>query len=128
MPNATLENLVDEQLADHRGMNLFSHDSRKNFRFSERIGEAMEDFVEMSDRDATLLIDQTVNKTIAEFCRVNQYFSVDWKTRRNLTATYTILLQEIRKEFRNGNAESDVVIEDIERRHFVRLRQVLRQW
>ncbi len=84
MPTCPLENLIDEQLAGHRGMNLFSDAAQKNFRFSEQISEAVEYLAEMDDRDATVLIEQTANKTVAEFCRVNQYFDIDLKTQQNL--------------------------------------------
>ncbi len=124
MPNPTLENLVDEQLAGHRGMNLFSSDSQDNFRFSERICEAMEHFAGMDDHEATILIEQMTNKTIAEFCRVNQYYSIDAETRQNLQLAYATLLAEIRNRQRVG---AGVLIEDIARRHFLRLRQVLKQ-
>ncbi len=119
-----LETWVDAQLAAHRGMNLFSARALDSFRFSQGMSSTLGMFLEMGDHDVACLIEQTANKTIAEFCRVNQYFGIDWQTRQNLKAAYTTLLGEIR----NGKKdEFGVVIENIARRHFTRLRQVLRQ-
>ena len=84
----------------------------------------MAGFAEVDDHEAMVLIERTTNKTAAEFCRVNQYFTVDLKTQQNLRQTYATLLEELRNWKKVGHG---IGIEGIARRHFLRLRRVLRQ-
>ncbi len=124
MSNASLRELIDEQIATSRGMNLFSGDSLQAFRFTDSILESMDEFTKASDQELASLVEYAKDKTMAEFCRVNQYYSVDATLQRNLETIYLFLFDEIRTRKRHP---TDDATGDMAQRHFLRLRHVLKQ-
>ena len=124
MSNSPLKELIDEQIETSRGMNLFSENSLKSFRFSDSILDSMDEIIEMKEEELTDLVEHAKKKTLAEFCRVNQYYTVDAELQRNLEANYLLLLDEIRT-WKHGQSGDST--EDIAHRHFVRLRYVLKR-
>lgn len=124
MSTTLLKEILDEQIVAHRGINLFSDDSMEAFRFSERILESFNEFAKMGDEETAILVEHVKNETMAEFCRVNQYYSIDSAARQNLEEIYLLLLDEIRSYQRE---DGDNSVKEIARRHFSRLRQLLKQ-
>ena len=124
MPNSPLKELIDEQIEANRGMNLFSENSLNSFRFSDSILGSLDEILKENDEELSNLVEHAKKKTLAEFCRVNQYYTVDAELQRNLEAIYLLLLDEIRT-WKHGQSGDST--EDIAHRHFVRLRYVLKR-
>ncbi len=124
MPDSPLQELIDEQIGTSRGMNLFSEDALESFRFTDAILESMDEFTEANDEEWANLVAHAKNATMAEFCRVNQYYAVDAAFQRNLETVYLLLLDDIRTWKRRRTDDSTA---DLARRHFLRLRHVLKQ-
>ncbi len=74
---------------------------------------------QLADQDARVLVEQTTNETIAEFC---QYFTVNLKTQQKLRQSYVTPLEELRNR---KKTEYGTGIEEMVKGRFVRLRHVL---
>ncbi len=109
---------IDNQIKSNRDKNLF-HDNDELFRFTNETIKNISSFNELNYHSEQLLIDYTTNKTIEEFCRVNQYYSFNSKTKEELKAIYSDLLQDIQNK--------SFTVDEITRIHFEKLKKWLEE-
>jgi hypothetical protein len=109
---------IDSQIKLNQDKNLF-HKNNELFRFSNETINNISSFNELNDHSEQLLIDYTTNKTIEEFCRINQYYSFNSKTKEELKAIYSDLLKNIQNK--------SFTVEEITRIHFEKLKKWLEE-
>ncbi len=74
------------------------HNNNELFRFTNETIKNISSFDELNYHSEQLLIDYTTDKAIEEFCRVNQYYSFNSKTKKELKAIYSDLLKDIQNK------------------------------
>lgn len=111
-----LEKIIDRQIEFNQGKNIFLEDLTL-FQFSKETIKAVSSISSFDPDFKQLIIEYSVDKAIEEFCRVNQYYSFNSKTKNDLRGIYTDLLNSIQ-------TKSDT-IEAISKNHYNRLKQCL---
>ncbi len=109
---------IDNQIKSNQDKNLF-HKNNELFRFSNETIKNISSFNELNCHSEQLLIDYTTDKAIEEFCRVNQYYSFNSKTKEELKAIYSDLLKNIQNKI--------FTVEEITRIHFEKLKNWLQE-
>lgn len=110
--------IIDKQIESNRGGNIFL-DKPDIFRFTDETVYAISNINELNSDSEEFLVDYVTNKVIEEFCRVNQYYSFDTKSKEKLRIIYSDLLEN----FRTGVNS----IDEISKNHFKRLKDWIRE-
>lgn len=108
--------IIDRQIEFNQGKNIFL-DNLDIFQFSNETVKFVLSLNSLDTASKQLLIDYSTDKAIEEFCRINQYYSFDSKTKQKLKEIYRILVENI-------ETKSDS-IEKISKIHYERLKQFL---
>ena len=108
--------IIDRQIEFNQGKNIFL-DNLDIFQFSNETVKFVLSLNSLDTVSKQLLIDYSTDKAIEEFCRINQYYSFDSKTKQKLKEIYRILVENI-------ETKSDS-IEKISKIHYERLKQFL---
>ena len=119
---AVFKECIDRQMASNRGRNLFSEDFSGSLRFSdEMIGLILESKApdpELRDEICEYLVD----KALLEFCRVNQFYTFNEKSKQDLKLIYRGLLDTIDRKHESLDVN---VSESLVRKHHKNLRDWL---
>jgi hypothetical protein len=107
------QNKIDEQIAFNQGKNIFGNSANKPLRFSKGTTKAFSDMGRLSAKKETDLIDYTIDKTIEEFCRVNQYYSFNSQSKNDLRKIYIDLFSRIKTNNYSTNAISNYHFESL---------------
>ena len=107
---------IDKQIASNKGKNIFV-ENPKIFQFISETVDAIAKMDELNADSEHLLVDYATDKALNEFCRVNQYFSFDSKSKAELRNIYSEL-------FENFKSKS-VTADDISKEHYENLRKWL---
>lgn len=110
-------NGIDKQIAFNRGKNIFL-DDLEAFQFDYETIKFVARIIELNSISKQFLINYATDKAIEEFCRVNQYYSFDSKSKKDLENIYSDLIKRI--QTRSGS------IEDISLKHYENLKKWLK--
>lgn len=119
LTNPEIERLkknIDEQIVANQGRNILTAEDNTFFRFVNNTLKNATSIPSIDKNTETLLVNYAADKSIEEFCRVNQYYSFDTKARNSLKNIYATLFAELRA----GKKASDLA-----QVHFDRLRNWL---
>jgi hypothetical protein len=109
---------IDKQIESSRGKNIFADDPGI-FQFVSETVKAIADVDELTSGSEQFLIDYATDKAIEEFCRVNQYYSFDTASKKELRNIYADLVNNIR----TGSGS----IESISKGHYEKLKKWLQE-
>jgi hypothetical protein len=87
---------IDQQFEFNDGKNLFHHGILNSLRFSPGTLEAIESIDLIGIESENLLIDYLTNRTLQEFCRINQYYTFDKQAQASLRDLYVDLFTNIK--------------------------------
>ncbi|WP_321317609.1 hypothetical protein [Labilibaculum sp.] len=104
---------IDKQIEFNQGKNIFL-DKPEMFRFINETINAISNINELNRDSEKFLVDYAADKAIEEFCRVNQYYSFDTKSKNELRNIYTCLFADIRTGM--------ISTESISKNHYKRLK------
>jgi hypothetical protein len=107
---------INKQIEHNQGKNIFL-DQPEMLQFINDTIHAISTINELENGAENFLIDYTTDKTLEEFCRVNQYYSFDSKARRDLRNIYSGLFESIRSK--------DISTDEISRSHYQKLKEWL---
>lgn len=110
---------IHKQIESNQGKNIFL-DKPEIFRFKAETISAISNVNELNSDSERLIIDYAVEKAIEEFSRINQYYSFDKKSKRELRTIYSDLFVNIR----TGN----ITIEEISNNHYKKLKEWLKKY
>ncbi len=88
---------IDRQIEFNKGKNIF-FDRPGLFQFIDETIKAISNLKGLSGDTENILIDYVTDKVLEEFCRVNQYYSFDSKSRQDLRKIYAELFLNIQSE------------------------------
>jgi hypothetical protein len=92
---AVFKECIDRQMASNRGINLFSEDFSGLLHFSDEMIRLMLDAKNPDPELRDEICEYLVDKALLEFCRVNQFYTFNEKTRRDLKLIYSGLIDAI---------------------------------
>lgn len=105
---------IDKQIEFNQGRNIFFKNLNA-FQFTENTIKTITQVETLSSNCLHMLIDYATDKAIEEFCRINQYYSLDSKARNELRGVYSELIKCIQTKSSS--------IEDIAKNHYRKLQQ-----
>jgi len=109
---------IDKQIKFNRGKNIF-FDKHQIFQFISETVDSFSNVSELNSESEQLLIDYAADKAIEEFCRINQYYSFDKKSKSELRNIYSNLFENIK----SGIYTADEISEN----HYNKLKDWLRK-
>jgi hypothetical protein len=113
-----LEN-IDKQIEFNKGKNIFLSDEDSTLKFIDDTVGFIAKLSELSADSEKMLIDYTTDKSIEEFCRINQYYTFNRQAKDELRGIYRDLFANIKS--------SSNSIESISRNHYSNIREWLRR-
>ena len=109
---------IDNQIEFNQGKNIFL-DNLDIFQFANETVKVISDIDRLNPDSKQSLIDYATDKAIEEFCRVNQYYAFDLKTKNNLRKIYSDLFENIQTKTNS--------VEEISEKHYKKLRSWLKE-
>lgn len=109
---------IDRQIESSQGKNIFL-DEDNTLRFLQETVNCIDRIGEIDEAGECVLIDYATDKTLQEFCRVNQYYSFDSVSKNSLREIYVNLFSDIR--------DKKIPIEKIAKSHYRNLRCLLQE-
>lgn len=109
---------INKQIESNQGKNIFG-DNPEIFKFINETIQAISKVNELNHDSEQFLIDYATDKALEEFCRINQFYSFDSNSKRELRKIYADLFKIIRS---NSNS-----VEDISKNHYQNLKNWLRE-
>ncbi len=91
-----LQNSIENQLAFNAGKNLFHDKAISSLAFTSETLAVIERFEEIDITTENMLMVFLTGRVLQEFCRVNQYYSFDKQSRKDLRDIYIDLFSNIR--------------------------------
>ena len=105
---------IDKQIEFNQGKNILL-DNLEIFQFADETVKAISDIDRLNYNSIQFLIDYATEKAIEEFCRINQYYSFNSKTKNDLRKIYSDL-------FGSFQTKTDS-IENISKNHYEKLKK-----
>jgi len=93
-----LQDNIDRQIESNRGKNLFLEGERSALTFLHDTVANVDCIADLSYAEERVLIEYATDKALEEFCRINQYYSFDSKSKGELRSIYESLFSMIRKK------------------------------
>ena len=93
-----LKNEIDRQIYFNRGKNLLHASAGFTMEFIKPGSDAFTRLAGLTDEQLTILADYATQKSLEEFCRINQYYTFDPKATEELKEIYIQLLSAIRQQ------------------------------
>lgn len=112
-----LHQIIDQQIEFNQGKNLFLSDSAHYLKFTHEMVAAIKDIGSHDAAEEHELIDYVTQKSFQEFCRINQYFSINKQAKADLRNIYADLFGNIRNHHTS--------VEEISLVHYDKLKQWL---
>ncbi len=116
--NKFLKN-IDKQIEFNKGKNIFHNDTNSPFKFIDETVNVISNMSELSADSERMLIDYATDKSVEEFCRINQYYTFNRHAKNDLRSIYSDLFSCIK-----ANKKS---IESISKNHYDNIKQWLRK-
>jgi hypothetical protein len=66
---------IDKQIESNKGKNLFIDEIESTLQFNTETLRAIADISTLSPDALSILVDYATDKTLEEFCRINQYYA-----------------------------------------------------
>lgn len=101
--NKILDN-IENQLVFNMRKNLFHDDTIQSMAFTPEILTTIEHFWEINSDTEKMLIDYLTNRVLQKLCKVNQYYSFDTRSQKELREIY----MDLSKNIRNPGANRDL--------------------
>jgi len=98
---------IDKQIIFNQGKNIFHDDFPQNMMFCEDVVQAFERVGSLSDDDASKLVDYATERSLLEFCRINQFYYFSKGDRDALRLIYQCLYNELK----SGDSPLDEIAE-----------------
>jgi hypothetical protein len=95
---------IDKQFEFNQGKNLFYNGILHSLKFSPETLNAIEKIDLIDAESESLLIDYLTDRSVQEFCKINQYYTFDKQAHLILRSLYVDLFTNIKK--RNASIES----------------------
>lgn len=108
---------IENQLAFNMGKNFFNKEAIRSLEFTPETVAAIERFGEIDTITENLLIDYLTNRVLQEFCKVNQYYTFNTQSQKDLRDIYIKLFANIR----TPDANRDVITKN----HYTKLKNWL---
>ena len=108
---------IENQLAFNMGKNFFHEEAIRSLEFTPETVAAIERFGEIDTITENLLIDYLTNRMLQEFCKVNQYYTFNTQSQKDLRDIYIELFANIR----TPDANRDVTTKN----HYTKLKNWL---
>ena len=112
-----LHGSIENQLAFNKGKNFFNKEAIRSLEFTPETVAAIERFAEIDTPAENLLIDYLTNRVLQEFCKVNQYYTFNTESQKDLRDIYKDLFANIRNPDANRVVSAN--------NHFARLKNWL---
>lgn len=116
--NIFLEN-IDKQIEFNKGKNIFLAGEDSSLKFIDNTVSFIAKLIELSADSERMLIDYTTDKSLEEFCRINQYYTFNRQAKDDLRGIYRDLFSNLKTK--------DKSIESISKTHYDNIRQWLRK-
>ncbi|MNU57086.1 hypothetical protein D3C71_461960 [compost metagenome] len=110
---------IDKQIEFNKGKNIFLDEKESTLKFIDDTVNVILNMSELTADSERILIDYATDKSLEEFCRINQYFTFNRQDRNDLRSIYCDLFLSIKT---NKNS-----IESISKRHYDSIKQWLRK-
>jgi 2-polyprenyl-3-methyl-5-hydroxy-6-metoxy-1,4-benzoquinol methylase len=111
--------IIDKQIDSNRGTNFFRGEAFNSMQFSSLTLNVIRDFREKNYDLNNELIDYATERAILEFCRINQYYSIDDKARNEIRCLYADLFSNIRNKA--------VSIDQVSKTHYTNMKSWLQK-
>lgn len=112
-----LQKHIDNQIESNKGKNLFFDDINA-FKFITETTDKVSKLGKLDQASKQVLIDYATEKSLKEFCRVNQYYSFDSESKDQLRNIYADLFNDVQQK--------NYTTEEISKNHYLRLQQWLK--
>lgn len=103
---------IDKQIQSNQNKNMF-FDDLGIFQFTSEMNIYIKNNEQLDSDSKRCLVDYTTDKAIEEFCRVNQYYTIDSKAKQNLNKIYAELYDSIRNSTKSVNEISRIHYEKL---------------
>ncbi len=110
---------IDKQIEFNKGKNIFLDDTDSALKFIDETVNVFSNIIEISPDSERVLIDYATDKSLEEFCRINQYYTFSSQARNDLRSIYCDLLSSIRSNKKSKEA--------ISKTHYDSIRQWLQR-
>ncbi|MBN1821613.1 MAG: hypothetical protein JXR31_09340 [Prolixibacteraceae bacterium] len=90
-----LKDCIDKQISSNHNKNIFT-DNPELFQFINETVTAISDIKGLDDHSENILIEYAADKAISEFYRVNQYYSFNSDSKKDLKNIYADLIKNLR--------------------------------
>lgn len=111
------KNSIDKQIEFNKGKNILYDKTEFTFKFINDTINAIADLKEINADSENLLIDYATDKVLEEFCRINQYYTFNSESKKDLRKIYVDLFSNLR----DRNTSNEMIAEN----HFQKLKQWL---
>lgn len=95
---------IDKQFDFNQGRNLFYKGILASLRFSPETLKSIKHISEIDQASESVLIDYLTDRAIQAFCKMNQYYAFDNRSRVSLRDIYTHLFARLKKQ--NSSVEA----------------------
>lgn len=114
-----LHNNIDKQINSNRGKNLFCGNLNESLKFIPGTVDAINNLGNIDEDSANMLIDYVTNRALEEFCRVNQYYSIQHEAKQHLRNIYAELFSNIKNK--------EMPVGSISEKHYNNLKKWLQE-
>ena len=87
---------IDDQIQANQGKNIFLENNMNELKFIDGTIETILNIHELPADYEPVLIDYASEKAIEEFCRINQYYTFNTKSKTELGEIYRELLHRLK--------------------------------
>jgi hypothetical protein len=94
--NEKIISVIDKQLASNSGKNLFYEDSAHQLQFVNETLDKLDALQQLDALQENTLLDDLMEKSLAKFCEVKQYYSFDKIAVSRLKEVYVHLIADLR--------------------------------
>ncbi len=108
-----LKREIDRQIHSNRGKNLFHESAMFSMEFIKSGAGLSTRLAGLTDEQLTILADYATQKSLEEFCRINQYYTFDPKATDELKGIYIQLFSAIKQQGGPGTASPEAHYENL---------------
>ncbi len=109
---------IDKQIKFNQGKNIFL-DTLELFQFANETIQSRSNVNALNSESQQVLIDYATNKTIEEFCRINQYYSFNSTAKNKLRKIYSALIYSLQ--------DKTILTDEISKNHYGKLKSWLKE-
>ena len=110
---------IDKQIEFNKGKNIFLDDKDSSLKFIDETANIILNMNELGADSERILIDYVTDKSLEEFCRINQYYTFNRQAKNDLRSIYSDLFSSIKT--------NKISIESISKKHYDNIKHWLRK-